>query len=98
MEEIYEKYYEAIYKYLLSISYNKDIAEELTQETFYRAIVNINKFRGDCDFQVWLYVIARNLYYKYRKKNKKIIYTENFEFLENYLCYSRYRRRYYTKR
>lgn len=87
MEEIYLKYYKQIYNYLLLLSHNSDIAEELTQETFYKAIIYINKFRGDCDFKIWLYIIAKNLYYKYMKNSKKIIYTDNFEYLDD-LSYS----------
>lgn len=84
MEEIYSKYYKQIYHYLLLLSHNADIAEELTQETFYRAIIYINKFRGDCKLKVWLYIIAKNLYYKYMKNSKKIIYTDNFEYLDDF--------------
>ena len=76
MEEIYKKYYLKIYKYLLYLSYDQDLAEELTQETFYKAIININKFRGDCKLETWLCIIARNLYYKYQKKNKKSVSLE----------------------
>ncbi len=76
MEEIYIKYYLKIYKYLLYLSHSQDLAEELTQETFYKAIININKFRGDCKLETWLCIIARNLYYKYQKKNKKSVSLE----------------------
>lgn len=76
MEEIYKKYYLKIYKYLLYLSHNQDLAEELTQETFYKAIININKFRGDCKLETWLCIIARNLYYKYQKKSKKNVSLE----------------------
>lgn len=76
MEEIYKKYYLKIYKYLLYLSHDQDLAEELTQETFYKAIININKFRGDCKLETWLCIIARNLYYKHQKKNKKSVSLE----------------------
>ena len=76
MEEIYKKYYLKIYKYLLYLSHDQDLAEELTQETFYKAIININKFRGDCKLETWLCIIARNLYYKYQKENKKSVSLE----------------------
>lgn len=41
---IYLKYFNIVYKYLLSITNNKEISEDLAQETFYRAILNINSF------------------------------------------------------
>lgn len=81
MEELYKKYYMKIYKYLLYLSFDQDLSEELTQETFYKAIININKFRGDCELIVWLYTIARNLYYKHKKNSKRKI---NIEQIDNY--------------
>ena len=60
-----------IYKYLLTLTNNVEIAEELLQETFYSAVKNINKFRGDSNIKNWLYKIAKNKYIDYYKKNKK---------------------------
>ena len=41
MEEIYKEYFETVKKYLFCLTHNNDIAEELTQETFYKAVKNI---------------------------------------------------------
>ena len=71
MEQIYEKYFETVNKYLFCLTHNSDISEELTQETFYRAVKNINKFKGNCKMSVWLCQIAKNLWYDELKKNKK---------------------------
>ena len=46
MEEIYKEYSKIVYNYLLSLTGNSEIAEELMQETFYNAVKNINKFRN----------------------------------------------------
>ena len=64
IQEIYEQYFTIVYRYLLSLSHNTHIAEELTQETFF-------DFRGECDLRVWLCQISKNTYYDYLKKNKK---------------------------
>ncbi len=72
IEEIYIQYSKQIYKYLFCLTHSKNIAEELTQETFYIAIKEVKKFRGDCKLYVWLCQIAKHLYYKELKKNKKI--------------------------
>ena len=48
MEKIYSQYFKTIYKYLLCLTHNQEIAEDLTQETFYKAIKNINSFKGNC--------------------------------------------------
>lgn len=71
MKQIYEKYFETVNKYLFCLTHNSDISEELTQETFYRAVKNINKFKGNCKMSVWLCQIAKNLWYDELKKNKK---------------------------
>lgn len=73
MEEIYNEYFETVYKYLLCLTQNSDISEELTQETFYRAVKKIHSFRNDCKISVWLCQIAKNLWYDELKKNKKIV-------------------------
>lgn len=78
IEQLYRTYFKDVYLYLLAISKNKDLAEELTQETFFKALKSIHRFRGDCDIRVWLCQIAKNTYYKYCEKNKKMI-TEPIE-------------------
>lgn len=72
MEQIYKEYFKTVNQYLFCLTHNSDISEELTQETFYRAVKNINKFKGDCKMAVWLCQIAKNLWYDELKKNKKI--------------------------
>lgn len=71
IEQIYKQYCNTIYKYLFCLTHNKDIAEDLTQETFAIAVKEINKFKGDCKISVWLCQIAKHLWYKQLKKGKK---------------------------
>ena len=71
IQEVYEQYFTVVYRYLLSLSHNTHIAEELTQETFFKALKKVDDFRGDCDLRVWLCQISKNTYYDYLKKNKK---------------------------
>lgn len=71
--QIYEEYFETVYKYLFCLTHNNDIAEELTQETFYRAVEKINTYKGNCKISVWLCQIAKHLWYDFCRKNKKII-------------------------
>ena len=81
-EEIYETYFKDVYLYIRRLSGNDHIAEEITSETFFKALQSINKFRGECDIRVWLCQIAKNCYYTYLEKNKKYINVEN-EVLSN---------------
>ena len=70
MEQIYEQYFETVYKYLFCLTRNSDIAEELTQETFYRAVKKINTFKEDCKISVWLCQIAIKTVKEYLGKNE----------------------------
>ena len=62
---------------MLQLSGNEHIAEEITSETFYKAINSIDNFRGDCDMRVWLCQIAKNTYYSYLKKNKNVLSVDD---------------------
>ncbi|MDR1550386.1 MAG: RNA polymerase sigma factor [Hungatella sp.] len=68
--EIYSLYFKDVYKYVLSISRDEMIAEEITQETFFKALKNIDKFDGKCKLYVWLCQIAKNTFFTYKKKEK----------------------------
>ncbi len=85
IEEIYKEYFETVYKYLFCLTHNSDLSEELTQETFYRAVISINSFRGDCKMSVWLCQIAKNLWCDELKRNRKTenIDEKNFEFFSS---------------
>lgn len=72
MEELYKEYSNLVYNYLKSLCGDKEIAEELTQETFYKAIKGINKFKGECKISTWLCQIAKNVWRDYFKKKNKI--------------------------
>lgn len=79
-EEIYSSYFKDVYRYVLCLSKNESIAEEVTQETFFKALKNINNFKGDCKISVWLCQIAKNTYFSYLKKEKNS--CEDFEDLQ----------------
>ena len=71
IEEIYKEHARSVYKFLLSLSHDADTAEELTQETFYRAIYSIDKYDGSCKMSVWLCQIAKHVWYQeLRKQNR----------------------------
>ena len=79
IEELYRQYYDVIFKYLMCLSKNKEIAEDLTQETFYKMIKKINTYKGKTKFSVWLCEIAKNTYYDELRKNKKISKNEEID-------------------
>ena len=60
-EEIYQTYFADVYRYILALSRDAHTAEEVTQETFFRAVRSAGQFREGSDLRAWLYTIARNL-------------------------------------
>lgn len=70
-EEVYKQYFEDVYKYALALTHDKQIAEEITQETFFKALRAIDKFDGRCKLYVWLCQIAKNTYFTFRKQEIK---------------------------
>lgn len=70
-EEIYNLYFKDVYKYAMSLCKNEAIAEEITQETFFKALKNIDSFDGKCKLYVWLFEIAKNTYFTLCKKEKR---------------------------
>lgn len=80
-ENIYRTYFNDVFLYIRRLSGNKHIAEEITSETFYKAMRSIDSFRGDCDIRVWLCQIAKNCYYTYLKKAGQVGSIEDIELL-----------------
>lgn len=80
IEKIYREYYDTVFKYLFCLTHDKDISEDLVQETFIRMIKNIDKFEGKSKLSSWLCEIAKNLWIDYLRKNKrKVELKENEE-------------------
>lgn len=63
MEGLYAQYFRDVYRFALSLSRDAILAEEITQETFFRAVRAVKKFDGRCHPRTWLCSIAKNLYF-----------------------------------
>lgn len=83
IEEIYKEHSNAVYKYLFCLTKNEELSEELTQETFAIAVKEIKKFKGDCKVSVWLCQIAKHLWYKELKKDRKNTSLEDIDDLQD---------------
>ena len=81
-EQLYTTYFNDVYLYILRLSGNEHIAEEITSDTFFKAMKSIDSFRGDCDVRVWLCQIAKNCYYSYIKKSNRTEHIDEAEMLE----------------
>ena len=80
MKEIYEKYSKLVYNYLYKITNNKELSEDLMQETFYSAIKNINSFNNKCKISTWLCQIAKNKYINEIRKKNVLVSMEEYSF------------------
>lgn len=69
VEELYNRYFHDVRLYIKALSHSDDIAEEITQETFFKAMKSIGSFKGGCDVRVWLCQIAKNTYLTYCKRS-----------------------------
>ena len=70
MEQIYQEHAQSVYGFLLLRTHDSQLAEELTQETFYQALRCVEKFDGSCKVSTWLCAIAKKVLLKYWQKNK----------------------------
>ncbi len=61
-EKLYEAYYMRVFSYVMTMAGNRHEAEEITQETFFRAFGKLSSFRGESDEVTWLCAIAKNLF------------------------------------
>lgn len=73
-QHLYEKYNEYIYNFLLKLTnYNADLADELTQETFYQVFISLHRYRGDSGILTWICAIGKNVCCKYFRKNPAML-------------------------
>ena len=70
-EAICRDYSPVVYRFLLGLCGDANLAEELTAETFYRAFLHIGRFRSDCKPETWLCQIAKNALQKELRRRKK---------------------------
>ena len=71
-EEVYNRYSKDVFKFCLSLCGSLHIAEDITSETFLKAINTGDTFEGRCSVKVWLCQIAKNTYYDYLRKHSKV--------------------------
>ena len=78
-QEVYETYFTDVYKYVLSLCRDPQLAEEVTQETFFKALKSMDSFRGQCKLYVWLCQIAKNTYFSLAARQKNAPYVDMAE-------------------
>lgn len=71
-ERVFKAYFKDVFLYVRSLSAEEGLAEEITQETFVKALKALDSFDGKKDIRAWLFAIARNTYYSYLRQQKKL--------------------------
>ena len=83
LKNIYEQYKQDVFNYLMSLTNNAFLSEDLVSETFLSAIKSIHTFKGKSTIKTWLFSIARNKWYEHMRKEKKNISLDDLSY--NYL-------------
>ena len=76
--DIYTLYFEDVYKYLLALCHDEELAEELAQDTFFKAMKSYENFRGDCKITTWLCQIAKHSFFLYEKHRKRKVMQRRY--------------------
>ena len=82
-DKIYIRYFNDVFLFLKTLSKDEDLAEEITSETFFKAMRAIDNFRGDTDIRVWLCQIAKNCYFSHLKKQQRIAEMDGIDFADS---------------
>ena len=95
-EDMYQRFFKDVYLFVFSLSKDRQIAEDITQETFFKALKEIKHFRGDCSVKSWLCQIAKNLYISQMRK-KNAVSLEDMDVVPNQASATNIEREYIQK-
>jgi len=79
LDELIVRYQHRLLRYLLYLTSNREMAEDLFQEVWMRVLVRGSQFNGQARFDTWLFTIARNLVIDLRRKRTMASLDELFE-------------------
>ncbi len=82
-EKIYQEHFTPVYRYLLKLCQNESLAEELTSDTFFKAMKAIDSFKGESQLSTWLCQIGKNTYLAHLKKANKEMPLEEEKLLKS---------------
>ena len=75
---------EALYNYALKISGNSDDAQDLVQETYYKAYRHFDKFQTGTNSKAWMFMILKNSFINDYRKSKREPYKLDYEQIQNF--------------
>ena len=82
---LFERYHVRLYNFMLRLTFDRSVSQDLTQNLFYRIIKYRHTFREDHSFKSWIYQLARNIHIDFCKQQQKATerYTQVEEYNEN---------------
>lgn len=79
IDSIYRLYFRDVFLFLQGLTHNEALAEELTQETFFKALDGLKDYDDRQDVRAWLFTVARNAYYSHCRRTKHTAPLEDAE-------------------
>ena len=76
LDQLIVQYQHRLLRYLLYLTSNREVAEDMFQETWMRVLVRGSQYKGEARFDTWLYTIARNLVIDMRRKRTMLSLEE----------------------
>lgn len=78
IKQLYDQFHQDIFVYIFIMLGERQQAKDIMQETFVKAFVNLENFRGEASLKTWLYRIARNLTIDYQRRKKPVTYIKEY--------------------
>lgn len=75
IDQLYAAYFNDIYRFVFSLTKNRSLTEDIVQETFTRAYLNLDSFRNQPN-KAWLFTVSRHIFYDYLRKNRRMVDIE----------------------
>ena len=79
IDSVYRLYFRDVFLFLQGLTHNEALAEELTQETFFKALDGLKGYDDRQDVRAWLFTVARNTYYSHCRRTKRTAPLEDAE-------------------
>ncbi len=83
LEKLLQNNYSILMGYVIKMTLDKSLAEDITQDTMLKAVLNIKNYKQKGKFSTWLITIATNQYRDYLRKNKRLVYGEDKLIIED---------------
>ena len=75
LEALYDTYFKDVYRYALALCNDRVLAEDITAETFLKALEALNSFREEGNIRIWLCQIAKNCFYSRLRREGRLHFT-----------------------